>query len=526
MAKSVLFSGVSRSTGTIGAGFTRFFPVGSGNAQGWESIENRAQVKYRTSGTLSNMSVYVGSNTFTGSTTVRLRKNGSNGNQNLTIGAGATGRFVDLINTDSIATGDALCYQFVTPSVGEMVISSASVQYEVAGSETITRLVGNLGFNSANGNLRYLGLPTRYSDSLSTPHATESLQQHELKAATTFRNFHIFIATNSATASSTMRVRKNGSNANQVLTIGAGATGWFEDNTNTDSFAINDKFSISHQWGSGSGTIFYGQFALDSVSTIAKSEVTTANRFLTDLAANQTVYFKPFFNLHLTNTASDRVFPNYAMTASAMSCHVSTNNITASSTVTFFKNGSAGNQTITIGSGATGYFSDASNTDALIDTDGYAYRVVSGNGGGSQLRLQYINQVFEYPTGTTFTDSFTETVTTADSLVDDITFGASFTESVTPSDSLANALTFGTSFTETVTPADSVTGANGWTTFADGVSSTPGATITGLTNGTVYETRVFAVNSVGLSGASNVAEVTPGSGSTGLIPFGLMYIPQ
>jgi photosystem II stability/assembly factor-like uncharacterized protein/IMP cyclohydrolase len=53
-----------------------------------------------------------------------------------------------------------------------------------------------------------------------------------------------------------------------------------------------------------------------------------------------------------------------------------------------------------------------------------------------------------------------------------------------------------------------VSGDVGWTTFNDGVSSSSGATVTGLTNGVTYDFRVFAVNGVGSSSASNTASVT------------------
>jgi hypothetical protein len=49
-----------------------------------------------------------------------------------------------------------------------------------------------------------------------------------------------------------------------------------------------------------------------------------------------------------------------------------------------------------------------------------------------------------------------------------------------------------------------------WTTFADGVSTTTSATITGLTDGTAYDVRISAVNAVGTGTASTSVTATPG----------------
>ncbi len=52
--------------------------------------------------------------------------------------------------------------------------------------------------------------------------------------------------------------------------------------------------------------------------------------------------------------------------------------------------------------------------------------------------------------------------------------------------------------------------ATSWTTFSDGTSTATSATVTGLSNGTLYAFRVSAVNSVGRSNPSAVAYSTPG----------------
>ena len=58
------------------------------------------------------------------------------------------------------------------------------------------------------------------------------------------------------------------------------------------------------------------------------------------------------------------------------------------------------------------------------------------------------------------------------------------------------------------------TGANPFTTFADGVSTSTSAIVTGLTNAVSYDFRVSAVNSVGTSLPSTIASSTPFGTST------------
>lgn len=55
----------------------------------------------------------------------------------------------------------------------------------------------------------------------------------------TIRKFSAYVSVNNLTVSTTIRLRKNGLNANSVLTIPAGGTGLFEDNVNVDTVGNN-----------------------------------------------------------------------------------------------------------------------------------------------------------------------------------------------------------------------------------------------------------------------------------------------
>lgn len=77
--------------------------------------------------------------------------------------------------------------------------------------------------------------------------------------------------------------------------------------------------------------------------------------------------------------------------------------------------------------------------------------------------------------------------------------------------------TAGTSATTDYTVWYKAQGASSYTQFADGTSTTTGATVTGLTNGTAYSFVVYAVNAAGTSIASAAA--------SGITPIGQGAVP-
>lgn len=93
-----------------------------------------------------------------------------------------------------------------------------------------------------------------------------------------------------------------------------------------------------------------------------------------------------------------------AGTFSGMTINMNANTINATSTMRFRKNAANGNQTITIGSSATGQFQDTTNTDSVVAGDTVDYAITTGGTTGTQSP-QVISSTFDSSTPTTLTSN-------------------------------------------------------------------------------------------------------------------------
>ena len=88
--------------------------------------ENRSQAIARASYTWKNLLAYLPTNTSTGVTTIKNRKNTADGTMVLSIGASATGLFEDTTHTDSLVTGDLIGYSIVTGTAATGTLNKIS----------------------------------------------------------------------------------------------------------------------------------------------------------------------------------------------------------------------------------------------------------------------------------------------------------------------------------------------------------------------------------------------------------------
>ena len=506
MTKIALISTMTYNAGVpVSAGSTYYYPVGHGAVSHNQTSETVAEAKFQHAGTLSGMSIYIITNSRSASCTLKLRKNGADGNQSITIGAGVTGIFEDTSNTDTLAANDEVCYEFdVSSGSGTILPLSVCTHYE-ATTDTVVKAVSLFTYNLFSTATSYTGFPTepiQHAD-----RGSEASRIYTAQTAFTCDHLAVYVSSNSKAGNVTFKVRKNGADGNQSLTIGTGATGWFEDSSNSDSFSIGDEFAIENET-LGTGSFIVLRTDINIITTGTEVPYSAGNDTGLYAAESSTVYIPVFPYISATDTAGYRLYPQLAFTAKRFSVHIAVSTTTATTTINFLIDGVAGNQTLSVGAGVSGLFEDTSNTDAIGATDGISIEIDSPSGSGD-FRIYNPSFVADYATGDTYNDSFTETITSSDSLTDGITFGASFTETLTSADSLSSAQTISATFSEAVTAADNVTGSNGWDVFDDGVSAATSATITGLTSGTSYDSRIIAVNSAGLSGVSNVATFVP-----------------
>lgn len=180
-------------------------------------------------------SLYIQCTGFSTTQTVALRKNAAD--TSVSVSVTGIGQFADTTNTASMAVGD-----LVTIGAG------GTANFWTAGTVTSSSLAGWLSA-AINGTASY------YVWGSYSPNATESRVQVET-GAFTGRYFGGNCWT--YTSSGSIRVRKNGANGNQSVTISA--TGHYADATNSDTFAaldlatgqgVSGTFSVyaSMEWG-------------------------------------------------------------------------------------------------------------------------------------------------------------------------------------------------------------------------------------------------------------------------------------
>jgi len=376
---STILHGVGQTT--INYNLTRYAPL-QGN--GRNATEANVQTDINSSVTFSNYWVSVGANTIAVATTVRLRKNGANGNEAISIPASTTGKFEDTSNTDSISAGDLVDFATVTggssgyTQIMHRVLSAADTPPQV--------LLSYSGYGTAYNSTRYCTIVGQGAYA-----AGEGDFKWRSRKSWTVSHLRVYVPTNTCNNSSTYRLRKNGANGNESVSVPASTTGAFEDNSNTDSIASGDQLNYQLATGGTSGSITTAVTQCQCAQPAGNFHPLITADEGTTLYALQVRYvpvFGDIYNDTFTSESNAQCKSGSSTKLSNFFVRLISNSCDGASTFRTRKNGANGNLSVSVPASTYGEFEDTSDVDELVSDDLINYQQTAGGSSG-QMMISY-----------------------------------------------------------------------------------------------------------------------------------------
>lgn len=371
---------------TLAAGVTRFAAYNGrlGGAVGTLlTAENQTQVRIRNIAIVENLLVRVDTNSTSSASTVRTRVGGANGNLSVSIGAGASGEFEDSPGTpDNLVDGDQVNYQMINGGGGSLTLTVLGVTFGtfvnmvsmimVTGSSAITR--GSTVFHPVNGTI--------------LPQATESERQYTIRFATDLDRLTYFLSSNATGNGGTGRLRVNTADGNNNISYAGGATGEFEDITNTDTLAAADIIDYETDVAGGGmpNDITLQKIQMRMTTAPTNSQISMSSeggigtisglvRFYTIMGTALTAATEAFAQCKIRGGQYN---------AENLFVRVNANSLDASATIRTRIDGADGNLVVTFTTTLTGIQEDQVNLDLLDPAAEVNYEIdTSAAGAGS-----------------------------------------------------------------------------------------------------------------------------------------------
>lgn len=368
------FMGIARIQAvTLG----NFFTVGSAPTSASYGTETNIARACRVAGRFSRLSVNFDANGTARS--VRFRKNLADGNLVVSPADSTATTTTDNTNYDTLVDGDTFDLRFVgtAPAFSANVLG---INFSAASGHAsfYASAVQSYGGTGAYGNV--------VAGTLS---ATEADTQTKMRTSGTIKGGQVAVSVASS-STGTMVSRINGSDGTVSVSITSGTTGVFEDNTHTDSFVDGDLINWNVTGVSGSPGL---QLLATLTFNVPKNEVGV---FINGgFPFDASTQYVPIVGSRVANPATEadaQIAQGFKFTASKMRCYVSANTLASTQTIRLRKNGSNGNQSLSLTATTTGWFEDASNTDTFDPTDLINYSVSGGTSGTATTSALLLTQ--------------------------------------------------------------------------------------------------------------------------------------
>lgn len=376
---------------TTTANTTLYLSLGNAALDTPTSAEALRHILYRTAGRVSQLYVRVTANTIAGNSTITVRNNAADTALTVTIGPNTPGVFQDTTHEITIAAGDKLAYRFVPgASTGTITLAVLAVAFDTnSGTTTLTRLVcGGVGTGvSTASTSRYNAI----SGEFTAANAVESVCKARIKTPCLCKNLAVNVSANARTTNTTFRMRKNGANGNQVITYGPSETGLKEDITNSDSLAVEDDYTSVVETLTGTEAMTVRSLCVDMETTNSIASLVCARTTGINHNANLTAYYPIAGSVSASTTENNRkVKALDTFTVSDLTLILSTNTVTAPSTLTLRKNGTDTALAITIQESTSGITTNNSDTVSFTANDELSLALAAG-ATGTTMTIRFIS---------------------------------------------------------------------------------------------------------------------------------------
>lgn len=353
------------------------------------AITNEAQVEIVHRGpnaTLKSLRVIVTTNARAANSSVTTRKNNADTSQVATITASTTGTYTDLTNEVSVTAGDKVAYKLVIGSTsGNIAIPSITVDAESAAQAAV--FWSGLGsVSTANASATRYWYTPGFLNILTAEDST----QKPCPSAGVISNLRLYVTAARAT-DTTARSRINTANGAMVVTLTASTTGAFEDTTNTDTVAVGDLFSVQTVTGTGVDTLTISNISTLYTPTTANVTPLASSNASAALTSGSTSYYPPAGVMSAVTEALAQIAAPVSGDGSYLYGRVSANASASTATMVLRVNGVDTAVTYTIAGGATGTFTDTSNSVAVAAGD-----LLSIQGSGSNGTITFRNMGMRY----------------------------------------------------------------------------------------------------------------------------------
>lgn len=250
----MLLGAASASAGISAASSTGYFAFFGSLAV--NATEANAQARTKTAGTLKAMQVNVSANARTTDTTFRLRKNTANGTQLITVTSSQTGIFLDPeSDTDSVSVDDLYNMSWTTSTgTGTLSVTVAAVELETTNGASMVGAHVQAGIAQAATDATTYKYPQGF---LTTSSTTGTDNYVNTLLAHTASKLQIRITANTALGTTVVTFRKNNGAGNQSFDVLTLQTGWFDEDSATDSVAVGDDVNVEINTDGASGSITF-----------------------------------------------------------------------------------------------------------------------------------------------------------------------------------------------------------------------------------------------------------------------------